>query len=158
MKTITHTDKTISEELIRSCPFCNVAMADKNGCPYVLPMNFGYEDGILYLHSSFHGRKIDILKVNPRVCITFSLGEKLVWQNPDVGCSYSMRGKSVMGWGRVEFIDDYDEKVAALKIIMKHYSPRSFTFSAPAVNNVCVWSIRLEDICCKEFGLSPKEL
>jgi nitroimidazol reductase NimA-like FMN-containing flavoprotein (pyridoxamine 5'-phosphate oxidase superfamily) len=156
MKTIYH-DKTVAEAVIRACPYCNVAMSDMAGTPYLIPMNFGYQDGILYLHSSSHGHKMDVLSVNPRVCVTFCLGDKLVWQNPDVACSYSMRGQSVMARGTVGFIDDYDGKVAALRIIMDHYVTRDFRFNAPAVNNVRVWRVPLEGMTCMEFGVPPKE-
>jgi nitroimidazol reductase NimA-like FMN-containing flavoprotein (pyridoxamine 5'-phosphate oxidase superfamily) len=59
------------EKVIRACRLCYVGMADENGRPYVLPMNFGYEEGMIYLHSAQEGRSISILEKNPQVCITF---------------------------------------------------------------------------------------
>ena len=53
------------DEIIKKCQVCHIAMADPDGIPYVIPMNFGYRNGIIYLHSSRHGKKIDILKANP---------------------------------------------------------------------------------------------
>ena len=39
--------------------------------PYVVPMNYGYtkEDGklVVYLHSAVRGKKLDMLRANPRV-------------------------------------------------------------------------------------------
>ena len=39
--------------------------------PYVIPMNYGYtmEDGelTLYLHGATKGRKLDVLRANPKV-------------------------------------------------------------------------------------------
>ena len=41
--------------------------------PYVVPMNYGYvmEEGklTLYLHSAVRGRKLDMVRTNPRVFI-----------------------------------------------------------------------------------------
>ncbi|HPZ10348.1 MAG TPA: pyridoxamine 5'-phosphate oxidase family protein [Candidatus Eremiobacteraeota bacterium] len=65
MKTVTITEQTKIDEVIRSCQFCFVAVADVDATPYVFPMNFGYRDGILYLHSGPQGRKTDILEKNP---------------------------------------------------------------------------------------------
>ena len=72
MKTLVHTDKELIEATIKKCDICYVGLADTDGTPYVLPMNFGYRDGVIYLHSAQEGRSISILERNPRVCITFS--------------------------------------------------------------------------------------
>ena len=57
-------------KMIDNCPVIHIAMTD-NGKPYVVALNFGYErqgdDLILYFHSAYEGRKIDILKKNPEV-------------------------------------------------------------------------------------------
>ena len=45
------------------------------------------------LHSGPEGSKLEMLEHNNNVCITFSLGHKLVYQHEKVACSYSMRSK-----------------------------------------------------------------
>ena len=80
MKTLIHTDKEQIESIIRQSDVCFVGMADTDGTPYVLPMNFGYKDGVIYLHSAQDGRSISILERNPKVCITFSIDHALVFQ------------------------------------------------------------------------------
>lgn len=155
MKTLIHTDRQIIEETIRESKICFVAMADTDGTPYVIPMNFGYQDNVLYLHSAQEGQSISILEKNPKVCISFCSDIQLVYQHPEVACSYSMRSKSVVGWGSVVFETDYDEKVKALQLIMKQYADRAFEFNRPAVQNVKIWKVELEKVSCKEFGLRP---
>jgi nitroimidazol reductase NimA-like FMN-containing flavoprotein (pyridoxamine 5'-phosphate oxidase superfamily) len=159
MKTIVHAEREQIEALIQETDICFVGMADTDGTPYVLPMNFGYQDGVVYLHSAQEGRKISILERNPKVCITFCSGGRLVYQHPDVACSYSMRSKSIVAWGTVVFETAFDKKVEALHVFMKHYSDKTFTFSAPAVHNVRIWKVFLEDATCKEkeFGISRKK-
>lgn len=152
MKTIIHTDKEFIESVIRHSDVCYVGMADTDGTPYVLPMNFGYQDGRIYLHSASEGRSISIIERNPRVCITFSTDHALVFQHPDVACSYRMRSKSVIAWGRVIFEDDFDKKREALDRIMQQYSDKHFRYSDPAVRNVKIWIVELDEITCKEFG------
>lgn len=152
MKTILHLDKEFIESVIRHSDVCYVGMADTDGTPYVLPMNFGYREGRVYLHSAREGRSISILERNPKVCITFSTDHALVFQHPEVACSYRMRSKSVMAWGRVVFEDDLDKKREALDQIMRQYSDKPFHYSDPAVRNVKIWIVELDEITCKEFG------
>ena len=39
-----------------------------NGEPYVVPINYVFEDGSIYSHS-LPGRKIDVLRAHPRACL-----------------------------------------------------------------------------------------
>ncbi|MBU1008872.1 MAG: pyridoxamine 5'-phosphate oxidase family protein [Bacteroidetes bacterium] len=129
------------DDIIRKCTFCSLAMVDAEGKPYVLPMNFGYSDKVIYLHSAPEGKKIDILKQHPDVCVGFSADLELRYRDVDVACSYSMKYKSVLVYGKVEFIADLKEKAAALDVIMRQYTSESFTYNAPALNNVCVYKV-----------------
>ena len=157
MKTLIHKDKELIEAIIRKCSVCYLGMADTDGTPYVLPMNFGYKDGVFYLHSAQEGRSITILERNPKVCLTFSIDHDLVFQHPEVACSYRMRSKSVIAWGKVVYEDDFDKKVTALNTIMSHYSDKEFKYSDPAVKNVKIWVIDPDKITCKEFGVPHKK-
>lgn len=157
MKTLMHKDREMIDEIIRKCDVCYVGMADTDGTPYVLPMNFGYADGVIYLHSAQEGRSLSILNRNPMVCITFSTDHDLVFQHPEVACSYRMRSKSVIAWGKVAFEENFDKKVDALNHIMAHYSVKDFRYSDPAVRNVKIWRIEPDEIACKEFGIPHKK-
>jgi len=157
MKTLVHSEAGFIEEIIRKCDICFVGMADTDGTPYVIPMNFGYRDGVVYLHSAQEGRSISILSRNPKVCITFSTDHALVFQHPEVACSYRMRSKSVIGWGEVTYEEDPEKKVDALNIIMGQYSDKQFKYSDPAVINVKIWKVRLDIVTCKEFGAPHKK-
>lgn len=152
MRTLVHENKEFIERTIAKCKVCFVGLADADGTPYVLPMNFGYKDGVIYLHSAQEGRSLDILKKNPKICITFSTDHALAFQHPEVACSYRMKAKSVIAWGNVRFEEDFDRKVEALDIIMKQYSDKDFKYSDPAVRNVKIWEVVLDKITCKEFG------
>ncbi|MDD2435963.1 MAG: pyridoxamine 5'-phosphate oxidase family protein [Massilibacteroides sp.] len=152
MKTVVHKDKAFIEETIRRCDICYLGMADTDGTPYVLPMNFGYKDGTVYLHSAQEGRSISILDHNPKVCLAFSIDHDLVFQHPEVACSYRMRSKSVIAWGKVVYEEDFDRKVEALDLLMAHYSDKTFKYSDPAIRNVKIWKIDFEEVTCKEFG------
>jgi nitroimidazol reductase NimA-like FMN-containing flavoprotein (pyridoxamine 5'-phosphate oxidase superfamily) len=139
-------------EIIGKARWCHIAMVDGEGKPYLLPMNFGFRDGIIYMHGAQHGKKIDILRQNPSVCVNFSIDHLLRFQSEEVACSYSMKYRSVLAWGKAEFIEDDAEKVPALDIIMAQYSGRAFRYNPPSLNEVACWKIRVERFEGRIFG------
>ncbi len=157
MKALLSKEQVHAEEIIALCKICYVGFADTDGTPYVLPMNFGYNDGVIYLHSGPEGSHLGILKRNNKLCITFCTGDKLVYQHADVACSYSMRSDSVICRGSVEFIEDVEEKTNAMNILMANYTDKPFTYSLPAITNVKVWKVEVESFNTKSFGLTHKE-
>lgn len=141
------------EAIINKCEVCSVAMVDENNEPYVLPFNFAYQNQTLYLHSAPEGRKIDVLKRNPDVCVSFSSDYQLYHQNERVACSYSMKYKSVLLHGKVNFIDDLDRKKEILNLIMEKYTSKSdFGYSMPALKNVTIMEIPVENLEGRTFG------
>lgn len=151
MRTLNIEEKTEIEKIIKSCKTCYVAMSE-NDVPYVLPMNFALDGEAVILHSDQSGRMWEMMHKNPKVCINWTLGEDLAWQDVRVGCSYRVKSKSVLVEGTVEFIDDYDEKERCLHLLMAQYSDRKFKFNAPAVKNVGIMKVIIEKISAKEFG------
>jgi uncharacterized protein len=152
MKTVEHKDIDLIETIVRKCDICFVGVVTPENTPYVLPMNFGYESGVIYLHSAPTGRVITALEANPNICVTFSTDHELAFQHPKVACSYRMKSKSVVAFGKVQFVDDMDLKRKALNIIMEQYSDKKFEYSDPAVRNVKIWVVPVDEMTCKEFG------
>ena len=97
----------------------HLGLAGEDGWPYIVPMGYGYADGVLYMHGAPQGRKNDILAVNPRACFQVVLDTELA--PGESGENFSMKYRSVTGFGQVETLTDLAEKNAALKILMDHY-------------------------------------
>ena len=152
MKTVFHENQEFIEAVIKQCDICFIGLTGLDLMPYVLPMNFGYRNQTIYLHSAPEGRSIRTLEQNNNICITFSTDHELVFQHEEVACSYRMKSKSVIVWGKVEFVDDLDEKREVLDIIMKQYTDAHFQYNDPAVRNVKIWKVPIEQVTCKEFG------
>lgn len=146
------TDQTEIDAIINKCQVCYVSMVDENNLPYVLPFNFGYINGVIFLHSSQKGLKIDILRKNPSVCIAFSTDHQLRHQSESVACSYSMKYRSVLAFGKVEFIDDMDQKVEFMNQVMSHYTDKEFTYNAPSLREVCTYKVNIEKFTAKIYG------
>jgi hypothetical protein len=52
-----------------------------NGEPYVVPINYVFEDGSIYSHS-LPGRKIDALRAHPRACLQVDeIENELKWRS-----------------------------------------------------------------------------
>ena len=149
---VTNENEIIS--IIDQCDVCKIAMIDKDK-PYVVPMNFGYSVRnhivTLYFHSANEGRKIDVLKINPNVCIEMDCGHKLLIGDTD--CAYSMEYESLIGNGQVEFIESIAEKNFALTLIMKKYTSKdNFSFDEKAISRLTVFQIVLSDLVGKRLS------
>lgn len=151
MRTLFIENREEAGKIIRACKTCYLAMSH-NDFPYVLPMNFALDGNYVILHSAQSGRMWETLKLNQNVCINWITGEELAWQDVKVGCSYRVKSKSVLVEGKVEFVDDFDEKTRCLNLLMAQYSDREFKFSKPAVENVGIIKVLIEKISAKEFG------
>ncbi len=148
IKDITELDKL--EEIIKKCKICRVGMVDGDD-PYVLAMNFSYEDQTVWLHCAKEGKKVDILKRNNKVCLEFDADHKLFSRHEHVACSWRMAYRSVLIHGHAILIDDYDEKINGLKVFMKNYTDKDFEFSKPSVDNILIIKIPVESITGRSF-------
>ncbi len=128
---------------------CRIGLAESNN-PYIVPVNFGYEDGCLYIHSAKEGRKIDILRLNNKVCFEVDIDHDLV--RAESACKWSMRYRSVIGFGRAFFVDDFEEKRKALDIIMQHYSNNSYEYSENLVEKAAIIRIEIDSMTGKRSG------
>lgn len=155
MRTISIDNKHEITKIIQKCKTCYVAMCSE-GIPYVLPLNFGYNDNYVILHSAQSGRMWETLKQNPNVCINWTLGDDIVYNNEEVACSYRVKSKTVIAEGIAEFIDDYNEKIKYLDLIMSQYSNKQFKYSEPSVMNVGVIRVKITNIKGKAFGITPQ--
>jgi len=136
--------------IIDACKVCRIAMQDKEGL-YIVPMNFGYiyTEGCLqlYFHSAKEGRKIEAFKANSDICFEMDCEHRLI--EGDKACDYSYAYKSIIGYGKVVFIDEPEEKKLALSALMKHQTGKDFKFTDNMTDSVCVFKIVARDFSGK---------
>jgi uncharacterized protein len=152
MKARAITDKKELVDVIQRSQFCHLSMVDPDGKPYVIPMNFGFKDDVIYLHGAPHGKKIEILKQNPGVCINFTTDHLLRYQNENVACSWSMKYRSVLCYGEADFMMDPEEKIAAFHIVMAQYTQGEFRFNPPSIREVCMWRVKVSKFEGRAYG------
>ncbi len=151
---------TDMDEIIRildTAKVIHIGMVD-DGEPYVVPMNYGYtmQDGKLtiYLHGAKTGKKIDVLRANPKVffelvCDTESF-------EGDIACQYGMAYASVMGKGTATLVEDVEEKKYGLSVLMKTQTGKDFTFTDRMVGIVQIIRIDVEKYTAKHRPKPPK--
>lgn len=138
------TDKEVKdpaklEEIITSATVLRLAMFDEP-YPYLVPVSFGYRDGVFFFHSAPEGRKIELLQRNNRVGFEVEVESSLM-PGP-TPCKWSVAYASVIGRGRAFFIEDRQEKWQALETIFRHYSREPFEVPLSALTQIVL--IRIE--------------
>lgn len=149
-------DRKEIDSILKQCKTCYVAMSDHNE-PYVLPMNFALDGDRVILHSAQTGRMWETIKKNPNVCINWTLGEELAWQDEQVACSYRVKSKSVIVEGTAEIIEDQEEKERIIRQFMTQYSDLPFKLNEPAIRNVGILLVKIEKLTAKEFGIKVRK-
>ncbi len=132
-------DRAEMEQILERADVGRLGLADA-GEPYVVPLNFVYDDGGIFFHTGLEGRKLEMMQKNPRVC--FEVDEILdVVINEETTCFSTAYYKSVIAWGGVRVVDDTDEKLKALDMLMEKYAAEKKYEPIPehalAIVNVC---------------------
>lgn len=136
--------------ILDRCKVVHIGLVDGDEA-YVVPMNYGYtmENGelTLYLHGACRGRKIDLMRQNPKVF--FEMECDLEPFEGDVACRYGLAYSSLMGRGLAEIVDDVEEKMDCMSRFMKTQTGKDFTFNEKLVGVVSVIRIRATDYTAK---------
>lgn len=126
-----------------------------NDEPYVVPMNYGYrmEDGklTLYLHSAVKGKKLDMIRANPKVFFSMDC-DRMPFEGR-VPCQYGIVYSSIMGRGTATLVEDVEEKKQAMSILMKTQTGKDFTFEDRLVTIVTVIRIDVAEYTAKHRPL-----
>ncbi len=138
-------------DIISKIKVCRLGLVDEDTA-YIVPLNFGYtfsdQLDTLYFHSAHSGRKMDLLKANPKVCFEMDDEHQLI--SGELACDYTFDFVSVIGTGVIEFIEDRLEKINALDILMKHQSGSTdFTYSDAAIDQVTVYRLNVTEVQVK---------
>jgi nitroimidazol reductase NimA-like FMN-containing flavoprotein (pyridoxamine 5'-phosphate oxidase superfamily) len=143
-------DREEMEAIIRESPVIHIGLAD-NGLPYVVPMNFAFRGGRIFLHSSPRGLKMEMLRRNPHVCFEIDISHKaLPGENI---CTWGFGYRSVIGFGQARFIDDPAQKREAMELIAGRYAGNiSGDIPEERLRSVAIISIDIESMTGKRSG------
>jgi uncharacterized protein len=144
------TDRKLIDDILSKSLICRVAMVD-NERPYIVPLNYGYHDNAIYIHSASSGKKIEILRRNNKVCFEIDIEGDLI--KNEVSCEWSINYRSLIGYGTIEIISDFDEKQAGLDIIMnQHGKSENNVYKKSNVDSIVILKLNIEQITGKQSG------
>ena len=113
-------DKDTVHGVLDSALLAHVAFVE-DGQPVVVPMLFGREGETIYLHGARKARIIRLLKSTGTACLNVTHVDGLVFARSAFNSSMNYRSATVFGSTRL--VEDYDEKLHALKVISEATMP-----------------------------------
>ena len=144
------TDENQIRNILDTAKVLHLGLAVNNE-PYVVPMNYGYtmEEGklVLYLHSAQKGKKLDMMRANPKVF--FEMDCDWVPFEGEKPCQYGLGYSSIMGCGTAQVVEDVEEKIKAMSALMKTQTGKDFSFNERLVSIVAVIRIDVEAYTAK---------
>lgn len=121
-----------------------LATADANNQPYVVPVNYAWDDGYLIIHSAPEGHKVENLRHNERVCFAICAEHEVV---PDRA---NTRYRSVIAFGRAELVESMAQKRVLLEKLMQRLAPgRPFPCSEEELSRTAVIRVKVEHLAGK---------
>ena len=124
------------------------------GYPYIVPLHYGYQyskeenEIIFYMHGAQEGKKLDLIRQNPNVCVEIDCAESII-SGGEIACKYGASYASVIGWGTAEIVEDAAVKASALSILMEHQTGQPFEISEKMAGSVSVIRVEVSDFTAK---------
>lgn len=140
------TSQSVIDDIISSSDVLRLGMC-VDQVPYIVPLNFGYDGKCFYVHCASEGKKLDMIKQNPKVCFELDTDHELV--TSDQACKFTMHYSSVIGFGRASILENEDEKIKALDSIMSHFTSGHFEYPKPVINRLKVIKIDIDSMTGK---------
>ncbi len=149
------TDREITElhdieTIISKCQVCHLALSNPDGLPYAVALNFGYAPGsppALYFHCATSGKKLDLIRQNPRCA--FIIDRTLELVTGPTACDWGMKYESVMGAGIIEIASDSAQRRVGLDCIMAQYGHRSPAYRPEAIEKALVLKLTIQEMTGK---------
>lgn len=143
------TDPVKIEKIINQAVVCRLGLLDGD-VPYIVPLSFGYMDNTLYFHSALKGKKIDLILKHTEVCFEIDIHYEPI--ESEAACDWGMRFQSIIGTGKIEFIENLEEKRKALAVVMAQYSEKAYSFPDKKINATAVLKLKIDQMSAKQSG------
>ena len=140
------TDPEELRRILRDARVCRLAMSDGDR-PYLVPLTFALDGDDLVIHSAGTGRKIDVLRRNPSVC--FEVEEGVSVAPAATACGFSMRFRTVIGFGEAAFVEDPAERARLLALFGPRYGAPEGPVPDHEVQRTAVVRIRVRALTGK---------
>lgn len=142
--------REFSLALIDRCTHGVMALSTGEAVPYCLPLSFVRVGDELYFHCAREGRKIDLMRRFPQVCVTFVGEDRPAFVAP---AEYTTWFQSVIVTGTAGEVNDPGEKTQALRALCQKVTPEHMdSFGAAIAKSLAVtavWKVHMEEISGK---------
>ncbi len=105
------------ELILGRCTSGVLALTGDGGYPYAVPLSYVYTDGAIIFHSAVEGHKVDAIRRDSRCSFC------VIDQDEIKPAEFTTHFRSVITFGRIHILEDADEKVQALRLLGRRYSP-----------------------------------
>lgn len=133
-------------EVADKCEYAVLSMS-AGDMPYCVPITIVREGGYIYFHCAKEGRKTNIMRQNPHVCIT-CVGDTEIIEN-----RFTTKYESAVIFGSAEEITSDEMKIHALKILCERHTPSNMEEFDAAIDRslarTAIWRVRIEEITGK---------
>ncbi len=144
------TDSDIIREILEKSPVIRIGLVDNNEA-YIVPLNYAYNDGIIYIHSAPEGRKIDLIKNFNIVSFETELPFQIIRKKGV--CQWSVKYRSVMGKGTITLENDPHAKKHALDLIMKKYGAKTEPeYDEKSLSKMIIIKLEIISVTGKQSG------
>ena len=132
-------DSSVIIDLMNSCHVGRMGTIGEDGYPVIKPLNFAYRDGRIYFHSALKGEKIEDIRRDNRVCFEVDLPIAYV-KGIESPCKSEYLYQSVIINGRAVIVEDREERISALRRLMKkcQFADAFGDFPAEKLSITCV--------------------
>jgi len=148
------TERDVLERLLDDAAVLHLGLVD-DGRPYVVPLNFGREGDVLYVHCATEGRKLRCLAGQPAVCVEVERLDRVTKGDSACG-AWTSHYESVIGFGTARVLEGEAERERGLQAIMRKYSGRGdWSFRPETLAKTIVVRIDLEQLTGKRSPARP---
>lgn len=134
-------------EYLKSAEVGYLSLSDDN-VPYTVPLNFVLLGNSLYFHCAHVGRKLEILKKNPKCCFVVSFLDGIKPANS--ACDYGAFFRSAIVEGTARWVENQEEKIKSLnELTQKHAESAFMPVNEQSAKSVTVIAVDIESLSGK---------
>jgi nitroimidazol reductase NimA-like FMN-containing flavoprotein (pyridoxamine 5'-phosphate oxidase superfamily) len=143
-------DQGLIQEILIKSEVCRLGLVD-NDEVYIVPVNYAYENGLIYIHSAPNSRKIEIIKKNNRVSFEIEFSSEII--KNEIPCKWTAKYRSIMGKGIVVIENDIESKKRGLNLIMiKYGADMELNYDESALSRMILLKLKIDSITGKQSG------
>lgn len=141
-------DKSFAYSVIDKAEYGTLATINDDGLPYCIPVSIVRKNDKIYFHSGKIGTKIENIKRNPNVCMSFvgdvhvpvelNDNSKPVEETENIhkalDTRFTTEFESAVVFGKISIVDDKEEKIEGLRMITEKYCPQDMDYFNAAID------------------------